>query len=106
MKTMRLKRMIAVTALATAGLLSAGTSANAAPAGGQTAAAQFRCGFYVGDDLTAYYGHCDAPPRTDIVIHVEGSSDYDMCVKPGVTRLGKWPTVSYAAYTGRLCSAG
>ncbi len=70
--------------------------------------AQFKCGFHVGDNLDALYGHCDAPPRTDIVINVNlgGGDNYDMCVKPGVTRLGKFPDVLGAAYTGRLCSAG
>jgi hypothetical protein len=32
--------------------------------------------------------------------------NYDMCVKPGVTYLGSADVVSYAVYTGRLCSAG
>jgi hypothetical protein len=73
--------------------------------------AQFKCGFHIDGNLNALYGHCDAPPRTDIVINVElgwGGDDgnYDMCVKPGVTRLGTYPSVWDATYTGRLCSAG
>jgi hypothetical protein len=105
-KAIPLKRVTAVAvALATAGLLSAGATASTAAADEQ-AAAQFTCGFHWGGDLYGYYGHCDAPPRTDIVIHVEGGNERDMCVKPGLTRLGKWPDVTYAAYTGRLCWAG
>jgi hypothetical protein len=99
----------AVAALVTTGLLSASAAANTAAADEQRAAAQFRCGFYESGG-SAYYGHCDAPPRTDIVIHVTGEfpnlTEYDMCVKPGVTYLGPATLISYAVYTGRLCSAG
>lgn len=111
MKATPLKRVTAVAALATAGLLSAGATANAAPTEERGTAAQFRCGFHVGSDASALYGHCDAPPRTDIIINVElgwggDSGNYDKCVKPGVTKLGTYPAVWYAKYTGRLCSAG
>ncbi|MEW2357729.1 DUF6355 family natural product biosynthesis protein [Spirillospora sp. NPDC029432] len=106
MKTVPFKRVTAVAALATAGLLSAGATAGVAVADEQRAAAQFRCGFHIDSNLNALYGHCDTPPRTDIIINVEsGSGDYTMCVPPGVTRLGKWPHISYAAYAGRTCSA-
>ncbi|MFA1550533.1 DUF6355 family natural product biosynthesis protein [Actinomadura chokoriensis] len=111
MKATLLTRVAPVAALVTAGLLSAGTAADAAPKVEQKAAAQFRCGFYVGSDASANYGHCDAPPRTDVIINVElgwggDSGNYDMCVKPGVTKLGTYPAVWYAKYTGRLCWAG
>jgi hypothetical protein len=71
MKEMSLKRVTAVAALVTTRLLSASAAANTAAADEQRAAAQFRCGFYESGG-SAYYGHCDAPPRTDIVIHVTG----------------------------------
>jgi hypothetical protein len=114
---MALSKTVAV-ALASVALVGTGltTSASAAPpadasrpsattADEQYAAAQFTCGFHWMDGI-GYYGHCDAPPRTDIIIHVEGSSERDMCVKPGLTRLGTWPNVTGAYYTGRLCWAG
>jgi hypothetical protein len=97
----------AIAALSAAALALAAPPASAATADPEPAA-QFRCGFHVDGSLNALYGHCDAPPRTDIVINVNlgGGDNYDMCVKPGVTRLGKFPDVLGAAYTGRLCSAG
>jgi hypothetical protein len=97
----------AIAALSAATLTLSALSASAA-ATAEPAPAQFRCGFHIDADLNALYGHCDAPPRTDIVINVElrSGGNYDMCVKPGVTRLGKWPAVWDATYTGRLCSAG
>jgi Family of unknown function (DUF6355) len=106
-----LKRATVVGTLISAGLLAAAVPAGAAPAAAGVSPAQFRCGFFVDSNLNAKYGHCDAPPRTDIVINVElgwggDSGNYDMCVKPGVTTLGKYPSVWYAKYTGRLCSAG
>jgi hypothetical protein len=101
----------AIAALAAATVALVALPASATAAAGPEPAAQFRCGFHVDGNLNALYGHCDAPPRTDIVINVElgwggDSGNYDMCVKPGVTRLGKYPNVWYAKYTGRLCSAG
>jgi hypothetical protein len=90
-----------------AGGTSALAAAAVAPAGGRPTPAAFRCGFYVDANGKAWYGHCDAPPRTDVVIHVtDWNGDYDMCVKPGLTLLGTFPPVVGAAYTGRLCSAG
>ncbi|MBF8189836.1 hypothetical protein ITP53_29750 [Nonomuraea sp. K274] len=100
----------AAAAAAAAAVALAPLSAPAAAAAEPAPAAQFKCGFHIDGDLNALYGHCDAPPRTDIVINVElgwggDSGNYDMCVKPGVTTLGKYPSVWYAKYTGRLCSA-
>jgi len=98
-KAMLLKR---VAVLATAGLLSAGVTANIAAADAQ-AAAQFRCGFYESGDW-AYYGHCDAPPPTDVVINVRYiGGNFDQCVPPGLTVLGNSTVILGAAYTGRLC---
>lgn len=104
-----LVKATAVAALAAAGLFNAG-AAQAAPADTAGTLAQFRCGFHLLSD-GAYYGHCDAPPRTDVIINVElgwggDSGNYDMCVKPGLTRLGTFPSVWSARYTGRLCDAG
>lgn len=101
----------AIVAFSAAAVALSALPASAAATADPQPAAQFRCGFHVDGDANALYGHCDAPPRTDIVINVElgwggDSGNYDMCVKPGVTRLGKYPAVWYAKYTGRLCSAG
>ncbi|MFI0446627.1 DUF6355 family natural product biosynthesis protein [Actinomadura sp. 6N118] len=94
----------------TAALLSAGATTPAAAADEQRAAAQFICGFHELSG-TAYYGHCDAPPRTDIVIKVTygplgGTGSYNLCVKPGVTTLGPALVIWNAVYTGSRCSAG
>ena len=69
---------------------------------------QFICGFYK-ENGQAYYGHCDEPPPTWVVIHVDynifsGIPDTDMCVPPGATRLGYDWQVNNAWWTGRLCS--
>ncbi|MCG5216632.1 DUF6355 family natural product biosynthesis protein [Streptosporangium soli] len=101
----------AVAALSAAAVALAALPASATATAEPGPAAQFKCGFHVDGSLNALYGHCDAPPRTDIIINVElgwGGDDgnYDMCVKPGVTKLGRYPAVWYAKYTGRLCSAG
>ncbi|MCP2357322.1 hypothetical protein HD597_004342 [Nonomuraea thailandensis] len=100
----------AIATLSLATMAAVALPASAATAEPQPAA-QFQCGFHVDGNLNALYGHCDAPPRTDIVINVElgwggDSGNYDKCVKPGLTTLGKYPSIWYAKYTGRLCSAG
>jgi hypothetical protein len=103
----RINRLSAVAALIAAGLFSAAGPANAATTNGGASAEQIRCGFYVGNDGTAYYGHCDAPPRTDIIINVKRFGDnFDVCVKPGTTRLGTTPPIIGAAYAHKLCRAG
>jgi hypothetical protein len=68
---------------------------------------QLRCGYYESDG-TAYYGHCDEPPRTDVIIHVDTIyDDYDLCVRPGLTVLGSALETNNAWYTGQPpCWAG
>ncbi|MCF6472683.1 hypothetical protein FAF44_30440 [Nonomuraea sp. MG754425] len=95
----------AIVALAAATVALSGTPASAATSAGPEPAA-LRCGFY-SSGFTAYYGHCDTPPRTDVIIRVVTIFDsYELCVKPGVTTLGPYPQVRSAAYAGKLCSAG
>ena len=71
------------------------------------APAQFPCGFYEANGQ-AYWGHCDEPPPTWVIIRVDyywatGLPDRDWCVPPGVTRLGYDFEVVSAWWTGRLC---
>ncbi|WP_410612861.1 DUF6355 family natural product biosynthesis protein [Amycolatopsis sp. lyj-109] len=82
----------------------AATAATTHPGSSAIQPAQFTCGYHTINGWP-YYGHCDAPPRTDIVINVYNflEGDRTMCVKPGLTRLKQFDT--YAAYAGRLCSA-
>ncbi|MEQ4723764.1 DUF6355 family natural product biosynthesis protein [Nonomuraea sp. B19D2] len=94
----------AIVALAAATVALAGTPASASTTADPETTAQFRCGYYR-DANGNWYGHCDAPPRTDVIIRVESyTGDYDMCVKPGLTKLDAF--AHYAYYVGRLCSAG
>jgi hypothetical protein len=85
-----------VIALATAGVAAATASSPE----------QLRCGYYESGGA-AYYGHCDEPPRTDVIIHVDTiNDDYDLCVMPGLTVLGSALATNNAWYTGQLCWAG
>lgn len=63
----------------------------------------------VGNDESgghASYGHRDAPPRNDVIIRMHRVwSDYDICVKPGLTHLGPADVFDGAWYTGKLCWA-
>lgn len=72
-----------------------------------TAVPQYPCGFYE-QNGQAYYGHCDEPPPTWVIIHVDylslsGKPDRDWCVPPGSTHLGAAWEVNNAWWTGRLC---
>ena len=69
--------------------------------------AQFPCGYYE-ESGQAFWGHCDAPPPTWVIIHVDyywaaGKPDRDWCVPPGITRLGYDWEVDSAWYTGNIC---
>ncbi|HSV66181.1 MAG TPA: DUF6355 family natural product biosynthesis protein [Mycobacteriales bacterium] len=80
-------------------------AAPSARAGQPVGVQQFPCGYFW-ENGRGKYGHCDAPPRTDVVIHVDFifRPDQDWCVKPGVTDLG--PNAINAWYIGQLCDAG
>ncbi|MEV0617560.1 DUF6355 family natural product biosynthesis protein [Nonomuraea sp. NPDC050404] len=96
----------AIVAFAAATIAFAGTPASAATTTNTQAAAQLQCGYYKDEGGLSWYGHCDTPPRTDVVIHVDTifAPDYERCVKPGATRLGYG--IRGAWYTGKLCVAG
>ncbi|MEU3937692.1 DUF6355 family natural product biosynthesis protein [Streptomyces sp. NPDC029044] len=94
-----LKRATAAAAMiATAGLLSLGTStvATAAPSGDTSAQA---CGYYETSD-SAYYGHCGSG-RVIIKIELDWTTDvrYE-CVPDGETYLGSTDDIDYAVYVG------
>jgi hypothetical protein len=92
------------------GLGAAPSEASAAPSGqgsSDVSAAQNPCGYFTSQPLGlyAYYNHCDTPPRTDVVINVDTifAPDYELCVAPGVTYLGRTYDIRYAVYVGRTC---
>lgn len=91
------------------GLGAAPAVASAPPAGQaapEVSAAPAPCGFFTGvGGLEAYYNHCDTPPRTDVVINVNTifAPDYELCVPPGVTYLGRAAGIRNAVYVGRTC---
>ncbi|MEV0624243.1 DUF6355 family natural product biosynthesis protein [Nonomuraea sp. NPDC050404] len=93
----------AIAALATAAVAFAGAPASAATTA-DPETAQIRCGYYRNSNGN-WYGHCDELPRTDVIIRVESyTGHYDMCVKPGTTKLDAFAYGAY--YAGRLCWAG
>jgi hypothetical protein len=98
-KNTPLKRATAAAAvIATAGLLSAGTStvATAAPSGDTSAKA---CGYYETQN-DAYYGHCG---NSKVIIKIELDWTTDVrhkCVKKGETWLGSTNDIDYAVYVG------
>jgi Family of unknown function (DUF6355) len=102
----RVKNALLAT-VAMAGLLTVTGPATAAQAGDTSPTpAQFPCGFYERDGQ-AFYGHCDQPPPTWVIINVDVfdwvGDDYTMCVPPGVTHLGSAFEVVGAWYIGRIC---
>ncbi|MGW0708345.1 DUF6355 family natural product biosynthesis protein [Streptomyces sp. NPDC002643] len=98
-KHIPLKRLTtAAAAIATAGLLSVGTTttAAAAPSGDTSARA---CGYYETRD-TAYYGHCGSG-KVIIKIELDWTTDVRYwCVKPGERKLGSTDEIDYAVYVG------
>ncbi|MGX7671132.1 DUF6355 family natural product biosynthesis protein [Plantactinospora sp. DSM 117369] len=111
-KALRLASIGAGAVALALGLGVAPSVASAAPAGqGSTeaGAAATPCGYVTTTDgFHAYYNHCDSPPRTDVVINVDTifAPDYELCVKPGLTYLGRTYDIRYAVYVGRTCNAG
>lgn len=102
----RLRSLMLAGAMASAMTLVPVGVAAAAPGSPGPSPQQIRCGYYEVSG-GAYYGHCDEPPRTDVIIHVDTIyEDYDLCVMPGTTTLGPALVVNNAWYTGRLCWAG
>ncbi|GAA4204351.1 hypothetical protein GCM10022252_63360 [Streptosporangium oxazolinicum] len=71
---------------------------------GTSSSAAGPCGFYV-SSLTnsAWYNHCNS--NVNVLIRVERAAlpDYDLCVSPGETYLGKHPEPYDAWYKGVLC---
>ncbi|WP_370948531.1 DUF6355 family natural product biosynthesis protein [Amycolatopsis sp. cg5] len=95
---MKLFRGLMVGAIAATAMVGAGSAASATTN-------QLICGFHMESD-GPWYGHCDAPPRTDVVIFVDQylAADYKMCVRPGDHKLK--PLAVNAWYIGQLCDAG
>ncbi|WP_327586011.1 DUF6355 family natural product biosynthesis protein [Nonomuraea sp. NBC_00507] len=96
-----------LTALAlTTAPVYAGDGASSSAAG---ASDNYPCGYYyVEENLTSWYNHCNS--NVNVLIRVERTDtyDYDRCVRPGHTLLGKRPIrnmegIYYAWYKGVLC---
>jgi Family of unknown function (DUF6355) len=70
--------------------------------GGAESASAEPCGYFR-SGIQAYYNHCAPSDRIVIRVDKRFTDDYNLCVNPGITRLGTWTATQFAYATGQRC---